>query len=288
MQKKKIWNILKPVLKIGFTILALWLVYTKVDVAALRNIWANANPWPVPLAVMAFIVGQIISSYRLLQFFKSVQIPIPAIENMKLYLLGMFYNLFLPGGIGGDGYKIISLKKKYNTTHKEVFTAVFFDRLCGLWALFFLLVILSSFLVQLRGYLHWIIIAFCMGTVAYYFVLRYFFSRVHQHFFTKHILAIGSQGLQLVCVAFILMALGSHGNYMAYFFVFLLSALATLFPFSVGGLGAREVAIMWCATTFALNKDVSVSITLCFYLITMLISFTAVFFLFKRRNKVLQ
>ncbi|MFT4093953.1 MAG: lysylphosphatidylglycerol synthase transmembrane domain-containing protein [Niabella sp.] len=282
MQKRHLYQILKPALKIAFTLLALWLVYTKVDFAALRKLWAGAVAWPLIIALIAFIFSQFISSFRVLQFFHNVQIPIPVIENFKLYLLGMFYNLFLPGGIGGDGYKILVLKKRYNVTHKDVFTAVFFDRLSGLWALGFLLAILSFFLPQLKEYKLLTAAGFFTGTVIYFFVLKFFFKRVHQRFFITHALAIGVQGFQLICVAFILRALGHTDYYASYFFIFLLSSLSSLFPFSVGGLGAREVAIMWGAATLDLDKDVSVSVSLCFYFISLIMALCAVPLLFKK------
>lgn len=287
MDKKKLWEILKPILKIGFTVLALWLVYTKVDIAALGKLWKEANGWLLIPAVFTFIISQIISSFRVLNYFKNIGLPITVLANMRLYLLGMFYNLFLPGGIGGDGYKILVLKKQYNSTHKEVFSAVFFDRVSGLWALGLLLTVFGLFLPEVADYKWWVLTAFILGSVAYYGVLHFFFHRMVQRFGAAHLLAIGVQAFQLVTVALILAALGCQTSYWPYFTIFLLSSLASLFPFSVGGLGAREVAIVWGATTFGLDKDLSVSVSLCFYVITMALALTAIAILFgkERRQK---
>ncbi|MBO9617546.1 MAG: flippase-like domain-containing protein [Niabella sp.] len=282
---KKAWSVLKPLLKVGFTILALWLVYTKVDIAALQRLWKEANPWWLAPAIAAFIFCQVTTSVRLLHFFRNIGLPISARSNFRLYLLGMFYNLFLPGGIGGDGYKIIILKQRYPfTTRKEVFSAVFFDRLSGLWALCLLVALFSTVLPRIQEYSWWILPAVGVGTILYYWVLRRFFKKVSQHFVRIHLIAICTQALQLVTVSFILKALGCPTSYWPYFAIFMASSLASLFPFSVGGLGAREVVIVWGATTLELDKDLAVSISLSFYLITMAMALTAIPVLFRKER----
>ena len=47
-------------------------------------------------------------------FFKQEGVFISEKESLKLYYKGMFYNIMLPGGIGGDGYKGYYL---HNTLH---------------------------------------------------------------------------------------------------------------------------------------------------------------------------
>lgn len=278
-------NYLKLALKIIVTVLAMWLVYTRLDLKALQGLWKNTNAWLFIPAVIAFIISQLMSSARLLYFFRNISLPISFMANARLYLLGMFYNLFLPGGIGGDGYKIIILKKQYDTTHKEVFSAVFFDRLSGLWALFFLLILFCFFLPLVKEYAPLLLLLLMAGTIAYYFVLKFFFKKMRQRFASTHALAIGVQAFQLVTVFFILAALGVTQNYIAYFAIFLVSALTSLLPISIGGLGAREVAIMWGATYIGLDKGVAVSVSLCFYFISALTALTAIFILFKKNKQ---
>jgi len=287
LERKKLINIAKLLLKIGFTVLGLWIVYNKVDLKALGVFWRNANHWLLIPALLVFILSQFISSFRLLNFFKNIGLSLPIIYNLRLYLLGMFYSLFLPGGIGGDGYKVLALKQKTGKSAKELVSAVFFDRLSGLWALSFLLVLLAAFVPLFGEYTYWIQAGFVVGTVLYYFVIARFFKAHITRFFPAHGLAILVQGLQLVCVAFIMKALGYEGAYFPYFLIFLLSSLATLFPFSIGGLGAREIGIVWGATTLSLDKNLSVSISLCFYFISALLSLSAVFLLFRKDREAL-
>jgi hypothetical protein len=47
----------------------------------------------------------------------------------------MFYNLFLPGAISGDAYKVVLLTRKYDVSYKKITAAVLLDRFSGLLAL---------------------------------------------------------------------------------------------------------------------------------------------------------
>jgi uncharacterized protein (TIRG00374 family) len=105
MEKKRLWSIVKLILKLGISGLSLYLVFTKVDLGALQKAVANANPVYLLAAFLCFVVSTIVTSSRLNSFFKGIGIHISNLFNFKIYLLGMFYNLFLPGGIGGDGFR---------------------------------------------------------------------------------------------------------------------------------------------------------------------------------------
>lgn len=272
MDKKKGWNIVKLLLKILFTSLGLYIVYNNIDLNVITGILRNVVPGYLAIALVLLVASQIVGSYRLLGFFKNIKLPVSVKYNLQLYAQGLFYNLFLPGGIGGDGYKIIALNRKYKEKPKIIFGALFFDRLSGLWALGLLCVLMSLFVNIFQEYTLYIAMAYLAGSIVYYFVMRRFFPTHIQRFFSAHALALLTQGIQVGCAFFILMALGHTSNYLPYLVIFLLSALSTLFPFTIGGLGAREMAIMYGATTLGLDKDLSVSLSICFYILSAFVS----------------
>ena len=51
--------------------------------------------------------------------------------TLCLCYVGMFYNLFLPGGIGGDAYKVYQLRKYHQGRTFAIVQAMIFDRLNG-------------------------------------------------------------------------------------------------------------------------------------------------------------
>src|SRR5690606_38156200 len=111
---------------------------------------ASSNPVFLFLAFVAYGCSVVIASSRLNGFFKGVGLVLSERYNFKLYLLGLFYNLFLPGGVGGDGYKIYFLRRKFDVKGRRLLSAVFFDRLSGLWALCLITAALVIFIPRLQ------------------------------------------------------------------------------------------------------------------------------------------
>jgi uncharacterized membrane protein YbhN (UPF0104 family) len=280
MEKKKIWNVLKTLLKISITGLSLYLVSRKVEFNDLKDAFEKSNPIFLFLAFIAFVISQLISSSRLNTFFKGIGLKISETYNFKIYLLGMFYNLFLPGGIGGDGYKIFLLRKKFEIKGRRLLQAIFFDRLSGLWALGLINATLVIFIPYL-GVPNWVpVLVVAIGTIAYYMIMRKFFSDYSEYFVLSHIKALMVQSMQVISVILILYALNFEGKFSPYLFMFLVSSLVAIFPFTVGGLGARELVFVYGAQYFEIDQHLAVIISLLFYCISALLSFSGIYFVF--------
>ena len=280
MDKSKIWKIVKLLLKISITGLSLYLVFLKVEVRDLKDAFSKSNPLYLFLAFIAFIISQIISASRLNTFFKGIGLNISAVYNFKIYLLGMFYNLFLPGGIGGDGYKIFLLRKKFSIKGRRLFQAIFFDRLSGLWALGLIISMLVIFIPHL-GIPNWIPFTVVFtGSIAYYVIMRRFFKDYSHNFFFTHFKALLVQSMQVISVIILLYALNHDGKFAPYLFMFLASSLVAIFPFTVGGLGARELVFVYGAQYFNMDQHLAVIISLLFYCISAILSLSGIYFVF--------
>ena len=280
MDKKKSWNIVKILLKISVTALSLYLVSKKVEFNDLRDAFSKSNPIFLIFALISFVVSQIISASRLNTFFKGIGLNIPEIFNFKIYLLGMFYNLFLPGGIGGDGYKIFLLRKKFTIKGRRLFQAIFFDRLSGLWALGMITSALVIFIPYL-GIPNWAPVSLVItGTVIYYLVMKRYFGDYSHKFILTHIKALCVQSFQVLAVIMLLYALNFNGKFSPYLLIFLLSSLVAIFPFTVGGLGARELVFVYGAQFFQMDEQLAVIISLLFYCIAALLALSGVYFVF--------
>ena len=126
-------------LKLLLTALALYLVFRKIDTNQLLEIAKSIQwIWLIP-ALILFLLSKVATAIRLNKYFHNIGLWLPEKLNFRLYLLGMFYNLFLPGGIGGDGYKVYLLHKHFKTPVKKLVQAALLDRLGGLVAIVFLL-----------------------------------------------------------------------------------------------------------------------------------------------------
>ena len=283
--KDKLWSVTKLLLKIAVTALLLYYVFTKIHINQVKGLLSQSNPWWALAAVLCFFASTIVSASRLLSFFKSIDLHIGWKFNLRLYMLGMFYNLFLPGGIGGDGYKIYLLNKSYKMPAKKVFWAILFDRLSGFWAIGFITAVLVIFLPQLAE-LHitpvitWVV--FLVATAIYWFAAHRFFKDYTKHFIEAHIKAIGVQSLQVLTILLVMVGLHHTEKYAPYLSAFLMSSMAAVIPFSVGGLGFREFIFKYVVTEmFHMNGDLAVVLSLSFYVISGIVSLLGVYYVFR-------
>jgi len=273
---------LKTLLKIGISILLLYFVFTKIDVAVLREVYQNLNFGSLLLAILLFVLSQLISSLRLNYIFHSNKLPLSQISNLKLYFIGMFYNFFIPGGIGGDAYKVYLLKKQLGWDVKAVTKSLLIDRLIGLVAIFTLLSLISSVIFLEANY--FVIVGTFIGILIYFLsqtIFTTFFKDVKIFFLKSFMFSLFIQFLQLASVWAIVKSFGYEVvNYINYFFVFLTSSVLSVVSFA--GFGAREYVFLKSSEFLNTNPSYSTSIGLGFNLITAIISFIGIIFIVSR------
>jgi glycosyltransferase 2 family protein len=274
-------NYLKLVAKIGFSALFLFLVFRKIDFKDLWVQFLSVTWYWILAAVFFFIVSKVISSIRLNRYFKSIGLDFSEKENLKLYWLGMYYNMFLPGGIGGDGYKIWLLNKKFGTPAKKLFWAVFLDRVSGLSALGVLGVLFAIWIFPDPFIRYGLIGLLLVGVLAYYLIYRKFFSEFMDGFWITNWQGLLVQLSQLVCVLCIMFSLGIDHHRIEYLLLFLVSSVVAIFPFTIGGLGARELTFVYGSDLLKLDQQGSVVISFWFYVITLVVSLIGIWYVFR-------
>lgn len=262
----------KVLLKLTITVAALWYVFSRLQLQEVLGTIARLNLLFLFGALLLFALSKMLSSLRLNRYLGSIGIHISELSNMKLYLLGMYYNLFLPGGIGGDGYKIYLLNKKFEVPAGRIFWTVLMDRIIGLVALGCLAVLLFCFIPGMENYAAfiWLLIPLSMG--ACYLVFRRFFSYMLPVFWITNLQSLGVQLLQLFSALLILFSLKANADLAAYLFVFMVSSMVAVLPLTIGGIGSREFTFMLGAQWLGLDLHLSIALSLIFYLITALCS----------------
>src|SRR5687768_12130353 len=156
MPSEKLRKLLKLLIKIVITSLCIWYISHKIDLRKLSGVLTVASPAWIILAIGSFMASKLFSSIRLNIYFRNIEIQLPGWNNIRLYWLGMFYNLFLPGSISGDAYKVVRLTKEFNVTYKKTTAAVLLDRFSGLLALGLLLGIFWMIAFEGRYYSVWL------------------------------------------------------------------------------------------------------------------------------------
>ena len=284
-------NQLKTALKILLTGGALVLVFQKIDTDQLFQLSKNLSwPWLLP-AIALFVGSKVATAIRLNHYFANIHLLLSAWENWRLYLIGMFYNLFLPGGIGGDGYKVYLLNKEFKTPVKELLKASLLDRLGGLVAIVALLLALLG-LIELpwQGFATWtskiLLLAAALGVVpAFWLLQKVLFSNFLPSFWQGIIWSLVGQLAQMASVFCLLLALGVQDNFLAYQAVFLLSSIVAVLPLTIGGVGARELVVVYAHSYAGIQETEAVAFSLLFFLISAAVSLSGAWIKWERADQ---
>ena len=279
--KKWLGLILKLVVAFG----ALYLVFQKISWSEIREVLIGANYWLLALGFLFFLFSKLVSALRLNLFFRYHGLLLSEWINIQLYWLGMFYNLFLPGGISGDGYKVYWLKQQFNAPVKKLLSAVFVDRLSGMALLVFLAALLLAFVDSPWSWLPWLALGAPLALVGLWLFLHLFFPMYKKLFRPIAGFSFVVQKAQLICVVFILLAFNIEDGFIAYLILFLVSSVAAVIPISIGGIGIRELCFLYGAQLFDISEPAAVSVSFTFYVMTMLGSFPGIIWVFKGIEK---
>ncbi|MFH6601940.1 lysylphosphatidylglycerol synthase transmembrane domain-containing protein [Maribacter algicola] len=271
-------------MKIAISAILVYFIFTKVDFAEVWTILKRTNPFYFFLAAILFVLSKMIAAFRLNLYFHRLKIFLTQKSNLKLYLLGMFYNLFLPGGIGGDAYKGYLIKKKFEVSTKKVISVLLLDRLSGLLLLFVYACILATVVdnQDLQGLRPWFVVAILLSIISFWLLNRRFFKDMLPVFWMSFLHSAIVQLAQLASAYFILKSLGIVLDTIAYLFIFLVSSIVSVIPLTIGGIGSREVTFYYGATLFGLDQTSSISISMVFFFISALVSFLGIYYHFKK------
>ncbi len=271
-------------LKIIISLLLIYFIYTRIELRDVAGVLKNTKPLFLIPALLFFVISKIISAIRLNLFFIQLDIGLTWKSNLKLYLLGMFYNLFLPGGIGGDAYKGYLIRKNFEITTKKVIAVLLLDRLSGLLLLFIYACILACFVdaVILQPFRYLFILALFLSVILFRVIIGRFFTYLLPVFWNTFGFSAIVQLMQLLSVFFILQGLDLTTQTIPYLFIFLISSIVAVIPLTVGGIGSREVVFFYGAGWLGLNATSSVTVSLIFFLLTALVSLAGIIYHFKK------
>lgn len=271
-------------LKIIVSAVLIYFIFTKIELKDVVQTLKKSEPLYLFLALLFFVLSKIISAFRTNLYFHQMGAKVSQLSNLKLYLLGMFYNLFLPGGIGGDAYKGYLIQKEYQPGTKKVVSSLLLDRLSGMLLLFIYACVLALLSKNefFQSFFWLIVAAIPLSVVAFWFVNKIFFTSTLPVFWKSVSFSALVQLAQLVCVLFVLKSLSVDMDFIEYLFVFLVSSIVSVIPLTIGGIGSREVTFLYGAKWLGLDESTSIGISFTFFLITALTSLFGVIYHFKK------
>ncbi len=265
--------------KIVVSVVLLYYAISNISTEQLLSLWSEISLFYLILSTFLFLLSQLLSTARLNIYFESNGIRLDYWTNAKLYLVGMFYNFFIPGGIGGDAYKVYSLKQHLGYGIKKSGFALLMDRFNGFTAILVLIGVGVAFIVPtLRSYL--LVFGLVLFFLAY--LLKYFnrFSTTQTLLHVKaFVLSIFIQVLQAGSFIVLAKGLGIDDKYVEYCVLFLSSSILSLISFA--GIGAREVLFLETSQYFQIDPQASIAASLLFTFITASVSIFGLYYHFK-------
>ena len=270
---------LKTLLKLVVLAVIIILIVRKIDERLLLRVLASIQPLWILWALLWFALSKFIAAMRFNTLLRTDGIHLATWQNVKLYWLCMYYNLLLPGGISGDGYKIKVLMDHFKRPFKRLLTLTLVDRISGMIALGQLGLILMHFIPFTQPYRPWIIPAFILSLMVIWQLYR--FSRVGTIWWLNTVQSIGVQGAQAMATLGLVYALGQQSHWADYLILFLASSLVAMVPMTIGGAGARELTFLYGSKFLAIDAEKAVAIAFLFYLVSTFISFLGILYSLK-------
>jgi len=215
--------------------------------------------------------------YRLLV--REAGVRMASADLIRLYWQGMFYNQFLPGSVGGDGFKVWQLHRHGGGSLRKLATLTLLDRVIGLVPLVALLLIAAWARLPQLGISGGLCLLLVLAMYAVFVGgLRWFMGWTVRRQLLLHLYSVGVQLTQCLMTVYIVWSLGYTDELGAYLFLFLASSLGTALPITVGGIGIREIVFSAGASYVGIPAEQAMLIGFIVYCLSLLVATPGGFF----------
>lgn len=281
MPKQNVRSISGFFIKLGISCVALYYVFSSID---LTQAWEHITRLDWYYLVFALLIlnsGQLVSAMRLRYYFASAGVRLRAAFVIPLYYVGMFFNRFLPGAVGGDGYIVLYARKHFKLTLPVSIRLLVSCRANGLLALFLWAYVLS-YLAGIHTELS--ISAFSIAAIMLAIIV--FYSYLAKHVLKEPIaVQLGAlryslyvQGSCAAVAAIIFHSIHTTDPILLNLSLFMISSAMTMLPISVGGAGVREVTFLVGAQYLGISAEPGVIVSLIFFFLDLISSLLGAFF----------
>ncbi len=299
-------------LKLLVTLVPAYFVYNNIvkapdwSIDDLYTLFSWDSVLPFALALLCMFLSNFSACLQWKLLLEKQGVKLSYWRLLKLYYVGLFFNNFMPGNVGGDVKKVYDIRMQGGQdTVGAGLTATFFDRLFGLFfiTLFAIAVGLLFFMhdAEQRAFMWpslWIFFGFCVLFASLFsrrlglllnrilcrilpekigLRLTHMFRRF-QSFRTVNLwlaitgLSAVTQSLRIFVHYFCGMAVGVDLTMSWYFYYIPLVAIVSALPISIGGFGPRELLAQSLFARAGVPGLESVVIQLLAYFVSLLLS----------------
>ena len=302
-------------IKIVVSLALIIILLYKISPSKLAVHLRGMNPIVLSVSVAVFFLSSFLGSIQWHLLLRAGGIQITFSQSFRLYIVGLFFNNFLPANVGGDVVKIYDVTREGNDPY-QVFAITLLDRIIGITGLC-ILAIAASFILLGRGgayhiRIYLIIFIGCIAPVFTLVLNKRLSSSVRKLFGMIKFRGLGDRfdmifrqlgsfahlrsllaKLTLLALVVQFMRVATHilvgkalGVELApldlvYFYVFVpLLGLVMILPISLNGLGIREGTGVLLFTQIGISKEQALLMELITYVVMVVVSLVGgVFFL---------
>lgn len=310
-----IWNYIKKyraVIKWTVSTVLLFIIFLQLDFSRLLAV-LNSFSWPWFIPYMIILVLNIfIAAFKWWKILGFENFHYKFFSVLKLYWIGMFYNQFLPGRIGGDAVKMFSVARNEASRKAGASGSVVIDRLYNLIGL--IIIAFGGFIfgnvqadllaapLLLFGFILIMLLLAIIGIEPFLEktgLLRFpFFEKVNRivKAFRPYI-SSWKRNFFMVAWGTVYQFSSILGAYflgrslhidlhLGYYIVFVpMVVIITMIPFSIGGLGIREGGYLVLFTRAGVGSEAVISFSLFGYFMLLLVSLPGFLFPWEEKKK---
>ena len=300
---------IKSILKGGLRLLVftfcVWWLFRTIDLESLLSGIRRASWGVFAIAVPLSIFRVWLTGLRWRSLHPAHSSELNRWQYFRLSMIAHLFNHFMPGALGGDFAKTVFAVRRSVADKEKTIISVLADRVVGLVSIFLLGSLAFFFSRQQAGIDYWVVAVVFAGFLFMLFVavhpaflslLSKILSRIpalkdpcekilsHWHgaigFYTQNshlMLRAFALCLPIHLTAFAIFFLFSQSLGIPLLFpqlVFIISVmwLVTAIPVSFGGLGVREVSLVWLFSLFAVTPELAVALSALWYANSILVS----------------
>lgn len=278
----------KTVLKAAGSTLLVALVLMRVDVHDVLSAGTEANGWLVLLAGSLHVVGYLVSAVRWRILLAGLGADAPLVPLISSYLVGSFFNSFLPTTVGGDVVRIWDTSR-YGGGAKAT-AAVLVERATGVGALLVMAgaaLVVSPRLTAAAPAAAWMAVGFAGIGTALVLAVRIVARRsgtsggkLHRVLRAVSMYSASRRELAVACALGVVLqlnvalhyyllsqALGQDVAPLAFLLITPVLLIVLMLPVSINGIGLREVAFIQLTAPFGVSAASAVALSVLSYLL---------------------
>lgn len=287
-KKKSIKKVSLALLKLLLTITLLYAVFVQIEAERMLEYIKKSNVIYLLVALVALNLGQVASGLRMRYYYAVEGLHLSRSFSIALYYVGMLFNLVLPGGIGGDGYKAYYIKKHRHFSLKRSIILTISQRGSGLLLLCIFTILLSFFSPSINSIPNsYLLISLALIAVfpCYSFFAKTFLKEELSTQIGAMKYSVFVQGSVVISAIALLYSVGYSGNMIDYLVLFMISSIMSILPISIGGVGLREMTFFLGAGIMNLDQELGVTISVLYFFINALASLMGVLFFYNLGEK---